>query len=64
MVAPIRFLWYAEAVSLIGDDIRTIEISADVIKSSKDIGTAVNRRNTKFMDVRRQQIMITSELVN
>ena len=44
----------ADDVNIIGDDIRTIESNADVLlKASKDIGLAVNRGKTKYMEVGR-----------
>ena len=42
----------ADGVSLIGDDIRTIERNADVLLNAcKDIGLAVNIGKTKYMEI-------------
>jgi hypothetical protein len=43
-----RVLALTDDVNLIGDDIRTIEITTDVLLNTcKDIGLAVNIRKTK-----------------
>jgi hypothetical protein len=45
-------LGYADNVSLIGDDIRTIERNANVLLNDcRDIGLALNRKETKIMEV-------------
>jgi len=42
----------ADDVNLIGDDIRTIEINADVLLSAcKNIGLTVNTGKTKYMEI-------------
>ena len=47
-----KALAYADYVNLIGDDIRTIERSADVLLNAcKDIGLAVNIGKTKYMEI-------------
>jgi hypothetical protein len=53
---------YANDVSLIGDDIRTIERNAEVLLNScKDIGLAVNTGKTKYMEVRRHRGIMANE---
>jgi hypothetical protein len=45
-------LAYPDDVDLIGDDIRTIERSADVLLNAcKDIGLAVNIGKTKYIEI-------------
>jgi len=47
-------LAYADDVNLIGDDIRTIEINADVLLNAcKDIDLAVNTGKSKYMEIGR-----------
>ena len=47
-----QVLAYRDDVNLIGDDIRTIEINANVLLyACKDIGLAVNLRKPKYMEV-------------
>ena len=42
---------YADGVNLIGDDIRTIEINADVLLNAfKDIGLAVNTAKVRYKE--------------
>ena len=53
-----QYKWHPSGIGLcgwcefIGDDIRTIEINADVIlNASKDIGLQVNTGKTKYMEI-------------
>ena len=51
-----------ENVNLIGDDIRTIEINADVsLNACKDIGLAGNTGKTKYMETGCHRGMIANE---
>ena len=53
---------YADYVNLIGNDIRITERNADVLLNScKNIGLAVNKRVTKYMEVGRHRGMMTNE---
>ena len=52
----------ADDVNLIGDDIRTIEIYADVfLNACEDIGLAVNIGKTKYMEIGRHQGMMAND---
>ena len=55
-----QVLAYADYVNLLGDDIRTIEINADVLLNTcKDIGLAVRSiGKTKYMEIGRHRGMI------
>ena len=47
--------------NLIGDDIRTVEINADVLLNAyKDIGLAVNIGKTKYMEIGRHRGIIAN----
>ena len=55
---------YADDVNLIGDDIRTIERNADVLLNAcKDIGLAVNKGKTKYMEIGLHRGMIANEYI-
>ena len=57
-----QVLAYVDGVNLIGDDIRTIERNADVVLNAcKDIGLAVNKGKTKYMETGCLQGMIANE---
>ena len=57
-----QVLPYADDVNLIGDDIRTIEINADVLLNvCKNVGLAVNTGKTKFMEIERHRGMTENE---
>jgi hypothetical protein len=44
---------HQDDVNLIGDDIRTTEINADVLSNAcKDIGLVVNTGKTKYLEVK------------
>ena len=52
----------ADDVNLIGGDIRTIERNAKVsLNASKDIGLAVDRGKTKYMEIGHHRGMIANE---
>ena len=52
---------YVDYVNLIGDDIRTIEINADVLLNvCKNIGLAVNSRKTKYTEIGIHRCMIAN----
>ena len=52
---------YADYVNLIGDDITTIEINADLLLNvCKDIGLAVNTGKTKYMEIGRNRGVIAN----
>ena len=54
-----QVLAYADDANLIGEDIKTIEINADVLLNAcKDIDLAVNVRKTKYMEVGRHRGMM------
>ena len=54
-------LAYADDVNLIGDNIRIIEINADVLSNAcKDIGLAVNIGKTKYMEIGRHWCMVAN----
>ena len=56
-----QVLAYADDVNLIGDDIRTIARNSDVLLNvCKDIGLAVNTRNTKYLEMGRHRGMISN----
>ena len=53
---------YVHDISLIGDDIRTIERNTDVLFNAyKDIGLAVNIGKTEYMQVGRHRDMMANE---
>ena len=55
-------LAYADDVNLIGDDIRPIEIKAEVLLNAcKDIGLAVSTGKTKYMEIGRNRGVIANE---
>ena len=57
----LQVLVYAN-VNLLDDDIRTVEIIADVfLNACKGIGLAVNTGKTKYMEIGRQRGMIGNE---
>ena len=59
-----QVLDYAEDVSLIGDDIRTIEKNENVLLNAcKDTGLAVNSRKTKYMEIGRHRGMMANEQI-
>ena len=56
-----QVLAYADDANLIGDDMRTIEIKADVLSNArKDIGLTVNTGKTKYMEIGRHRGMIAN----
>ena len=61
MNGTFQILVYADGVHLIGNDIRTIEINADVLLNAcKDIGLSANREKTKYMELGRNRGMIAN----
>ena len=49
-------------INLIGGDIRNIERNADeLLNASKDIGLAVNKGKTKYMEIGRHQDMMAND---
>ena len=56
-----KVLTYADEVVLIGDDVKAIEINADVLLNAfKDIGLTVNRENI-YMEIGSNRSMIIIE---
>ena len=57
-----QVLAYADDVNLIGDDFRTVERNADVLLNAcKDVNLAVNKGNTKYIEIGRHLRMIANE---
>ena len=57
-------LFFILLIYIAGDNIRTIEGNADVLLNAcKDIGLAVNRGKTKYMEIGRHQDMIANALI-
>ena len=57
-----QVLAYADDVNLIVDDIRKIEINADVLLNAcKNIGLAVNTGKTKYMEIGHHQGLMANE---
>ena len=57
-------LAYADDVNLIGDDIRTIEINADLfllLNACKDIGLAVSIGKTKYIEIGSHRDIMANE---
>ena len=57
-----QVLAYADDVNLICNVIRTIERNADVLLNTcKDVGLAVNKGKSKYMEIGRNRGMIANE---
>ena len=64
MNSTLQVLAYTDDVNVINDDIRTIEIIAEVLLNAwKDIGLAVNTGKTKSMKVGRHRGMMANEYI-
>ena len=59
-----QVLAYVDDVNLTADHIRTIERNADVLLNAcKDIGSAVNTGETKYMEIEHHRGMIANEYI-